>query len=90
MPVEKQITVEEWLSALERIDAPSADAMTVAGWAKKLGIPKQRASDWLRDGLAHGWVERALVCVENISGTTRTLVGFRVVAQPKGHKGGKK
>ena len=83
-------TYEQWRLALERIDSPSADAMTVAGWGKKLGISKQRASDWLREGLEHGWVERAKVCIESITGTTRNLVGFRVVAQPRGHKGGKK
>ena len=83
-------TYEQWRLALERIESPSADAMTVAGWGKKLGIPRQRASDWLRDGLERGWVERSRVCVEDLAGTIRNLVGFRVVAQPKGHKGGKK
>ena len=76
-------TYEEWLAAIGNDPQPSSDALPLYGWARKLGMCRTslRLRAWIQDGLANGWMERALATVDAVTGGTRTITGFRLVEQ---------
>lgn len=79
-------TREQWLSAMCLYDSPAQDAMTIRAWAKKLGMSRTACAvtDWIRTGLEHGWLERAITEIEELTLRRRRVVGFRLVEQTAG------
>ncbi len=70
---------------LESSNAPSEDAMTLVAWSGKLSRSRERTSAWIRDGLREGWMERATIMIDTITGQPRKGIGFRVVRREGKH-----
>jgi hypothetical protein len=75
------ITVEEWISAINRAYQPSSNALTAGQWGARMGSGRAAGSAWVRTGLENGWLERAITTVPTITGNARRVVGFRLVKQ---------
>ena len=75
--------VEEWLSALSALNAPSDDAKTVQQWHETLGKTRRFTEQWIREGLENGWMERAYLVMERLTGVQAKIVGFRLVKKGK-------
>ena len=78
-------THEQWLLAIGRSATAAEDAMTIIGWSKKLGLSRSSAliQEWIRTGLANGWLERAVVELEDLTLRRRRVSGFRLVSKQK-------
>lgn len=87
-----EITVEEWLAALETDERPAEDALTIVGWAEKMhgatytSHDRLKTSRWIEEGLRRGWVQRASMVITELTGRQRRVVGFRLVRTTKGEK----
>lgn len=83
MSANVRISHEEWQEAInqgqERI---YDDALTVAEWAKRLGMHVRKASAWIRQGLEQGWMERVLIQRERVTGQLARNIGFRLSDPP--------
>jgi len=74
-----EITLSEWLAALEKQSVPSHDAKTICGWAQHLGISNFVATKWVRIGLQNGWMRRVTIEIELLTGGSRRIIGFELV-----------
>lgn len=78
-----KITYEEWVTALDKINQPSKDAMLVQEWAKILGVSLATAREWIRTGLRAGWMKQAYVMRERLNGVCHKIVGYHILEKRK-------
>ena len=77
------IKAADWMAALDRVEEPSPDAMSIRQWCERIGRHKDYTAAWIRSGLENGWMERANITIGLLTGGVRRGVGFRLTKKSK-------
>jgi predicted DNA-binding transcriptional regulator len=77
-----EITVEEWLHEIERIESDPGEGVTVMELSEAWGVCDRVVRDMIRNALRRGWVRTTRVRREAIDGSMRSVPGY-VLLRPE-------
>jgi len=74
---------DNWFGVLKNKPRLADDALSITDWSKKINRSRDATAKWLSTGIDKGWVERAPIVIRELTGRTRTGIGFRLKEKTK-------